>query len=84
MIASVGLFGLMSYSVARRTGEIGIRMAVGACRLDVIGMVMRESIALVAVGVLIGMAVALGAGRFVASLLFDLALQIPRPSAAQP
>jgi ABC-type antimicrobial peptide transport system permease subunit len=72
VIASVGLFGLMSYTVARRTGEIGIRMALGARRLDVVRMVMHESIALVVLGVLIGTAVALAAGRFVASLLFDL------------
>ena len=73
LIASVGLFGLMLYSVARRTNEIGIRMALGARREDVVGMVMRESLALVVVGVVVGTAAALGAGRFVASLLFNLA-----------
>jgi predicted permease len=77
VIASIGLFGLMSYAVARRTNEIGIRMALGARRQDVIGMVMRESIALVVLGVVVGTAVALGAGRFVASLLFDLAPNDP-------
>ena len=73
VIASVGLFGLMSYSVARRTNEIGIRMALGANREDVVGMVMRESLVLVVVGVVIGTGSALGAGRFVASLLYNLA-----------
>ncbi|HEV2986498.1 MAG TPA: ABC transporter permease, partial [Vicinamibacterales bacterium] len=73
LIASIGLFGLMSYSVARRTNEIGIRMALGAKREDVVGMVMRESIVLVAFGVVIGGGVALGVGRFVASLLYNLA-----------
>ena len=73
LIASVGIFGLMSYSVARRTNEIGIRMALGAKRQDVVSMVMRESLILVGIGVVIGAAAALGAGRFVSTLLFNLA-----------
>jgi len=73
VIASVGLFGLMSYNVARRTNEIGIRMALGAKREHVVGMVMRESLILIAIGVAIGVAAALAAGRFVASLLYNLA-----------
>src|SRR5581483_9714248 len=82
LIASVGLFGLMSYSVARRTNEIGIRMALGASRDAVIGMVMRESIVLVTMGVVIGAAAALGAGRFVATLLYGLAPNDPATIAA--
>jgi predicted permease len=72
LVASVGLFGLMSYSVARRTNEIGIRMALGAQRGDVLRLVMRESMVLVAVGVVTGLAVAVGASRFVKTLLFGL------------
>ena len=73
LVASIGLFGLMSYNVARRTNEIGIRMALGADRGTVVGMVMREAMRLIAGGLAIGLATVLGAGRFVASLLFDLA-----------
>jgi predicted permease len=73
LVASIGLFGLMSYNVTRRTTEIGIRMALGAAQRTVLQMVMRESLLLVAIGVVIGAAAAAGAGRFVASLLFGLA-----------
>jgi predicted permease len=72
LIASVGLFGLMSYSVARRTNEIGIRMALGAQRHDVLTMVMRESMVLVVAGVVIGIAAAAAARRLVDALLFGL------------
>jgi predicted permease len=72
VVAAIGLFGLMSYSVSRRTNEIGIRMALGAQRGDVLGQVMRESLVLVAAGIIIGLAAALGTGRFLTSLLFGL------------
>jgi ABC-type antimicrobial peptide transport system permease subunit len=73
IVAAVGLFGLMSYSVSRRTNEIGIRMALGAQRGDVLGQIMRESMVLVVAGLAIGLALALGTGRFIATLLFGLA-----------
>ncbi len=72
LLAAIGLFGLMSYNVSRRTNEIGIRMALGAQRGDVLRLVMRESMALVAVGVVIGVGVALWASRFVTTQLFGL------------
>jgi predicted permease len=72
VLASIGLFGLMSYNVARRTPELGIRMALGAQRGRVLGMVMRESMRLVAIGVLAGVAAALAAGRLVSTLVFGL------------
>ena len=72
LLASIGLFGLMSYNVSRRTNEIGIRMALGAQRSDVLGLVMRESMILVAIGIVLGLVAALSASSFVKSLLFGL------------
>jgi predicted permease len=82
LVASIGLFGLMSYSVARRTNEIGVRMALGAERQDVLRLVMRESMVLVVSGVAIGLAGVVAAGRLVANLLFGLAATDPRTIAS--
>jgi macrolide transport system ATP-binding/permease protein len=71
-IASVGLYGTMSYVVARRTGEIGIRMALGAPRSRVVWMVMRQVAILSAIGLAIGLPVAVGASRLVESMLFGI------------
>jgi ABC-type antimicrobial peptide transport system permease subunit len=73
LLASVGLFGLMSYSVAQRTRDIGIRMALGAQRHNVLQLVMGESMTLVLVGAALGLAVAIAASRLVASQLFGVA-----------
>lgn len=72
VIASVGLYGAVSYNVSRRTGEIGIRMALGALRGEVVRMVLREVFVLAAVGLSAGMAVSLGTSRFIASLLYGI------------
>jgi predicted permease len=73
IVAAVGLFGLMSYNVSRRTNEIGIRMALGAQRGEVLGQIMRESMVLVVAGLAIGVVLTFGTGRFIATLLFGLA-----------
>jgi predicted permease len=72
IVASVGLFGLMSYNVTRRTNEIGIRMALGAERGNVVRMIMSESLILVVIGLVIGLGTALASGKLAASLLFGL------------
>jgi len=67
----------MSYNVARRTSEIGVRLALGAQRRAVIGMVMSESIWLVAIGVVLGLAAVLWAGRFVQTVVYGLSPSDP-------
>jgi putative ABC transport system permease protein len=72
LLATIGLYGVISYTVARRTNEIGIRLAMGAQRGNVIGMIMREAGLLFAVGITVGGALALLAARTAASLLYGL------------
>lgn len=72
LIASVGLYGTMSYGVARRTREIGIRVALGAGRGGVVWMVMREVLVLTAIGLAISIPLARGTSKFVDSFLFDM------------
>jgi predicted permease len=78
LIACVGLYGTMSYSVARQVGEIGIRMALGAQRGAVVWMVLRRVVLLAAVGLAISVPVALSASRLVKSFLFDTQPNDPR------
>ena len=73
LLASVGIYGVTSYSVAQRTHEIGIRMALGAERGNVVGLVMRQGMRLAGVGVLIGLIGAPLLTRVMASLLFGVA-----------
>jgi predicted permease len=72
LIACVGLYGTMSYNIARRTGEVGIRMALGAQRRTVVWMVLREVLVLAGGGLAFGIPIALGTSRFVASLLYQV------------
>jgi predicted permease len=77
-IACVGLYGMMAYTVARRTGEIGIRIALGAQRGALVWMVLREVLILAVLGLAIGLPTALGTSKFVESFLFGLQHNDPR------
>jgi len=72
LLAAIGIYGLMAYSVEQRTQEIGIRMALGASAASVRGMVVKQGMILVAVGVIIGVGAAFGLTRFMASLLYGV------------
>jgi len=77
LLACLGLYGVMSYNVSRRTGEIGIRMAIGADALRVLIHVMQETMLLVLIGVVLGVAASLAVYRLVASMLFGLSPNDP-------
>jgi len=82
LVASVGLFGLMSYSVARRTNEIGIRMALGAQRAEVTRLFVRYGATLAAIGIAFGLAAAIALSRLIGSLLFEVSPIDPATYAA--
>jgi ABC-type antimicrobial peptide transport system permease subunit len=71
-LAVVGVYGVKAYLVARRTREIGIRMALGATSQGVVWMVLRDGLRLAAAGLGLGLLLALGAGRLVSSRLYDV------------
>jgi ABC-type antimicrobial peptide transport system permease subunit len=77
LLASIGLYGVMAYSVARRSNEVGIRMALGADRRRVVGAVVRETMTLVGAGLVVGLAAAWGTTRLIASTLFGLTAMDP-------
>ncbi|MGP8245748.1 MAG: ABC transporter permease [Bryobacteraceae bacterium] len=72
LLATLGLYGVISYMVARRQNEIGVRMALGADRARVVRLVLREAVWLLVVGLVFGIAIALAAGRAASTLLFGL------------
>lgn len=77
LISAIGLYGLMSFHVARRTSELGIRMALGAQRGSVIGLIMREALSLALIGCGLGAAASLLAARYIRSLLFGVSATDP-------
>jgi ABC-type antimicrobial peptide transport system permease subunit len=81
LLAAVGLYGLMAYAVTRRTSEIGIRMALGAQRRDVLGLIVREVAWLALAGIAAGVPLALAASRLIAGMLFGLSPGDPAPIA---
>ncbi|HVR96861.1 MAG TPA: ABC transporter permease [Thermoanaerobaculia bacterium] len=72
VLAAVGIYGVIAYSVAQRVQEIGVRLALGARRADVLGLVVGQAMRLTLLGIALGAAAALGTGRLVASLLFEV------------
>jgi ABC-type antimicrobial peptide transport system permease subunit len=72
LLAMLGLYGVTAYAVARRTSEIGIRMALGAKRAEVTGMMMRGAMIQAAVGMAVGVPIALLCGRFVGAQLYEV------------
>ncbi|HEX9671778.1 MAG TPA: FtsX-like permease family protein, partial [Thermoanaerobaculia bacterium] len=84
LLAAVGVYGVISYSVAQRTQEIGVRMALGARRRQVLGQVVGQAAALAAVGLAAGLAGALALTRLLGSLLFEVSATDPATFAAVP
>ena len=72
VIAAIGIYGVMAYIVAQRTGEIGIRMALGAQARDIVRLVLGQAAAMVVVGIGVGLAGAFGMTRLMANLLFGV------------
>ncbi len=76
-LAGVGLYGVVSYGVARRTREMGVRMALGANARDVVRLVVGEGMRVVVVGMVVGIALAFGATRLLSSVLFGISANDP-------
>jgi putative ABC transport system permease protein len=71
-LAAVGIYGMLSYSVTKRTHEIGVRLALGAKAPSVLALVLKEGLLLVAVGMIVGLATALASTRLLSSILFNV------------
>jgi putative ABC transport system permease protein len=77
LLAAIGLYGVMSYTVAQRTKEIGIRMALGARRPDVLALVVKQGMALVLIGIVAGVLLSLGTTRLISGMLFGITATDP-------
>src|SRR5206468_9887321 len=77
LLAAVGLYGVTAYAVAQRTNEIGIRMALGADRGRVVGLVLRNAFGRVAIGLALGIPLAVGAGRLISAQLYGVSFWDP-------
>jgi ABC-type antimicrobial peptide transport system permease subunit len=84
LLSSIGIYGVISYLIGERTHEIGIRMALGAQRKDVLTLVLSEGMKLVLVGAVIGIAAALGLSRLMAGMLYGVSATDPLTFAAVP
>jgi putative ABC transport system permease protein len=84
VLATIGVYGVMSYAVARRTQELGIRMALGAGAREVVGMVLRQGLRTIGIAVVIGLGASLGATRLLETQLFGVAPVDPLTFALAP
>jgi ABC-type antimicrobial peptide transport system permease subunit len=72
VLAAIGIYGVIAYSVAQRTKEIGIRMALGAQKIDMLTMILRQGFAVIGIGLLFGLLGALGVTRLMSRLLYGV------------
>ena len=84
LLAAVGIYGLIAYSVAQRTHEIGVRMALGAARADVVRMVVRQGASMAAIGIVLGLGGALALTRLLKTMLFEIGVTDALTFAAAP
>jgi predicted permease len=77
LLAAIGLYGVTAYTVAQRTNEVGIRMALGADRRTIIGLILRGAFSRVVIGLIIGLPLAVGAGRLIAAQLYGVSFWDP-------